>query len=188
MLFIPVTVTVGAGENEKTMYSAGPAVFGKKLEALARTAGDLTEPLTAIADDLRDDVLGAFQTEGAYDLNPPWRQLSEPYGTYKQGHVPGVPILVGIKHTPKGTRQSPNRGGTWQASGLMRRQLLDPAATLVSPRRLLYAPVSDYAGYHETGTSRMPARPPVQINPTTLAKWDSEWVRWLDRLVKQVGL
>lgn len=188
MLFMPVQVKVSAGEHEQTLYSGGPGVFGKKLEALARSAGDMTEPLGEIGQDLRMDVMGAFAAEGAYGGNPAWRPLSQPYGQWKQRHAPGAPILVGVRHSGKGSRQHPNRGGNWVLSGRMRDVMISPTALFTSPRRVLYAPDSDIAGYHEFGTSRMPARPPVQINPGTLARWDGMWVRWLDRLVKEHGL
>ncbi len=187
-MFVPVSITVGAGEKSSALYSRSIELTARQLTAFSAQAGDMTVPLTEIGADLRTQVAAQFATEGAQGATGKWAVLSDPYGMYKGRHVPGAPILVGIRHTPKGTREHPNRGGSWQVSGKMMLSLLDPLATHVLPQRLLYAPTSDIAGWHETGTPRMPARPPVDLSLVFLHSVDRAFVSWLAAIASKLGL
>lgn len=182
-MFVPVNINVQAGD-EQTIYSRGIDVLGDRLMALELRARDMSEPFATIGGMLALRVKSQFSTQGAAGLGGAWQQLSEPYGSWKESKVPGLPILVGI-HPTGGKGQRPQ---TYATSGAMRRSLLDPLATHVSPHRLLYTPDSPYAGYHQTGTSKMPARPPVALGPGALHMFDRVFVAWLDKIRKESGL
>lgn len=179
-MFVPVRITV----NGTTEYDRGFQLVGDRLRAFQTAAGNMTEPLSAIGDTLVTSVAATMSSQGA----GAWPALSVPYGPWKQSHVGGVPMLVGIRPVRKGSRAHPTRPQSYTVSGQMLRSLLDRAAALhITPRRLLYAPDSDIAGYHETGTTRMPARPPLALTPAMLHSFDREFATWINRLVQDAN-
>lgn len=171
-MFVPVNITTN-----------GEAIYARGFDMLEREAGDLTVPLSAIGGRLIEDVGAQLGTEGSWSGNP-WQQLSDKYQKWKDQHVPGLPKLVGIRRTG----DIGQRPQTYERSGRMRAELLDAASVHVSPRRMIYAPTSDIAGYHEFGTSKMPARPPVEVPPGELREWDRLFIRWMNGLLVQAGL
>jgi hypothetical protein len=175
-VFVPVTITA----NGEAVYSTG-------FDMLASESRDQTIPLSGIGSRLVESVGAQFGTEGSHSGHP-WVQLSERYGKWKESRVPGLPILVGIRPESKGTREKPHRPQTYVPSGRMRRELLDMASVRTTPTRMVYAPVSDIAGYHQDGTPKMPARPPVDLTLTELHEWDRIYVRWMNGLIAQASL
>lgn len=178
-MFVPIHIEMQAGDQAQ--------VLSDRFIEYEHAVGDMTEPLTQVATSLGTKIAGQFATEGAGGYTGAWAPLSPVYGAWKEHHSPGTPILVGIRPDNKGTRKHPNRKETYSPSGRMKFELLDPYAMHVTPMRLLYAPTSDIAGFHQTGTSRMPARPIVSIYPETLRTWDRFFVAWLDREGKKFG-
>lgn len=185
-MFFPVAINVGAGGEQRAGYDR-IIDLADRFEALGERTENMTEPLTQVGEDLHTQVAAAFGTEGASGATGPWAQLSEIYGAWKAARSE-APILVGLRPLRKGSREHPTRPQTYQPSGGMRRELLDPLAMHVTPRRLLYAPTSDIAGYHETGTDSMPARPPVDVSVTFLHGVDRTFIAWFARLADQAGL
>lgn len=94
----------------------------------------------------RETQLFSSQGEGE------WQQLSPRYAAWKQQHFPGKPLLV--------------------ASGNLRDSLTgsrSPFSVMeMQPRSLAVGTSVPYARYHQLGTSRMPARPPIIIDDATL--------------------
>lgn len=185
-MFVPVSISVGVGGEQKAGYNR-IIETSEKFDALGVRAENMTEPLGLIGGDLRTQVEMAFGTEGASGATGPWAPLSDVYGSWKAQRS-NAPILVGLRPLHKGTRSSPTRPQTYVPSGKMRLELLDPLAMHVSPRRLLYAPTSDIAGWHETGTDDMPARPPVDVNITFLRSVDRTFISWFTKLMDEAGL
>ena len=183
---MPVNISVTAGDT-KTLYSRGPELLGEKLDLFATSARGFTEPLRKIGMKIQARVAGEFASQGTIVYGP-WAPLSEPYGSWKEQHAPGTPILVGIRPLRKGTREHPTRPQTYTRSGRMRLEMLDPAAVHVDPVRMLYTPESNIAGFHQTGTERMPARPMIALAPYVLHEFDREFVSYLARLQKEAGL
>jgi len=190
-LFVPVGISVGAGGSKSAGYSR-IIETSAKFDRIATQVRDMTEPFTQIGEDLHVQIGAAFATEGATGASGKWRVLSPTYGAWKQKHVPGAPILVGLRPQHKGTREHPTRPQSYAVSGRMRQQLLMPLSDRttwhVGPKRLLYAPLSNYAGFHQTGTSRMPARPPVDVTLTFLRSIDRTFVIWMNRLLAEQEL
>lgn len=189
-MFVPVSIRLGAGGEERASYNR-IVETSSKFDALGELVADMTAPLTQIAEDLHAQMAAAFATEGATGATGKWAQLSPDYGAWKAARS-SAPILVGLRPLHKGTRQHPTRPQTYVPSGLMRRQLLMPLADRatwhIGPKRMLYAPLSNIAGFHETGTSRMPARPPVDVSLTFLRSIDRTFAVWLNGLMEKLGL
>lgn len=182
-MFVPVQIRLGAGGEQRSGYDRQLELTERQMVAFEHAAGDMTEPLAAIGADLRTNVAAQFATQGAAGATGRWQVLSEPYGAWKSKHS-AAPILVGLQPTG----QKGQRPQTYKPGGQMRRELLNPLATHVSPRRLLWAPDSNIAGFHETGTEKMPARPPVDLTLRFLHSVDRSFVVWLGGLMDKLGL
>jgi hypothetical protein len=177
-MFVPVRITVNGTAN----YDRGFDLAGKRLLAFKRAAEDMTEPLTAIGETIVTSVAATMAAQGA----GAWPGLSTPYGPWKQKHVAGVPMLVGLRPLHKGTREHPTRPETYGISGAMAKSLLNRSEALhIEPQRMLYAPTSPIAGYHEDGTTKMPARPPLALTAAMLHSFDREFVTWINDLVQE---
>ena len=90
-----------------------------------------------------------FDSEGS-GARGSWAPLSEKYAAWKSTHYPGMPIL--------------------QATGTMKDALTNSASPYahreVSGNDFNFGTSGlDYASYHQTGTSRMPDRPPFDFSP-----------------------
>lgn len=90
-----------------------------------------------------------FDAEGAGPDSGKWAPLSARYKAWKDVNFPGLPILE---------RYGRLRAGlTMPASPFSRRDI--DAQTLVFGTREV-----PYATFHQTGTDRMPARPPIDLD------------------------
>lgn len=192
-MFVPVNINLGTPAGSKTLYDRSFELTAKQLDAFGRDSEDMTIPLTRVGEDLHTQLEAAFASQGATGATGKWTPLSPSYAEWKASKNPGLPILVGLRPTLKRTRNSPRSPRqTYVTSGQMMRQLLVPLSDRVTwrvaPQRLLYVPESDIAGFHEFGTDRMPARPPVDVGPTFLHSVDRTFLRWIGELTDAVGL
>jgi hypothetical protein len=195
MPFVPVQITgLGSGPH----YSRQIELTDRQLAAFEHEAGNMSAPLGDVAGDLRTQIEAAFGSQGATGVSGPWQQLSTNYATWKSERGPGLPILVGLEPTSRvGHRTDPpgqrrNAHQTYKISGKMMKALLVPLRDgltwQISPTRMRYLPDSDIAGYHETGTDKMPPRPPVDVSVAFLHSVDRTFVRWLAAVMKKAGL
>ena len=174
-MFVPIRIETTAGDQLE--------VLSNRFIDFKGELDNLSVPLSQIGENLRTNISAQFATEGGVGISGAWAALSATYGAWKQKHSPGTPILVGLRPNNKGTRAHPTRPQSYNPSGKMKYEVLDPAATHIEPMRMLYAPTSDIAGYHQTGTSRMPARPIISLYPSTLRQWDRYVIVWLNKLI-----
>jgi hypothetical protein len=192
MAFVPVSIH---GINSGPEYNRQIELTTRQLAAFEHEAGDMTAPLTAIAGDIHVQLEAAFASQGATGMTGPWTPLNETYAAWKASKPGGaeLPILVGLRPTqPVHHRPAkPNMDQEYAVSGKMMRELLVPLADgltwRISPTRMRYSPDSDIAGWHETGTEDMPARPPVDLGPRFLHSIDRQFVRWLAGVIKKAG-
>lgn len=175
-MFVPIRIST----NGEPTYAAG-------FDMLASEAKDMRTPLGVIATRLIEGVGEQLVTQGA-GTGEPYAELSPEYGEWKEEHVPGLPILVGIRPLHKGTRENPTIPQTYERSGQMWAELIDRQALEVTPTRMAYLPESKIAGFHQSGTDDMPARPPVRLTLTELHEWDRVFVSWMNGLIDEVKL
>ena len=93
---------------------------------------DMREPLGELMDLILDSVRAQFDTEGAAAHGAVWAPLSDDYGAWKAEHYPGRPLLV--------------RDG-----GMKGAMLNHQTAVHVGLTEAVYEPLSQIAGYHQTG-------------------------------------
>lgn len=122
----------------------GEQQIERAFELEAHLAEDMSVPLSQMADVILERVNEQFVTQGAHGEAGGWKPLSPEYAAWKAKHFPGAPILV--------------------RTGKMKDLLLDKSsAVTVTQQSMIYYPLSDYAGYHQRGTVKMPARKPVNL-------------------------
>lgn len=180
MFTLPIHISAAAGDEA--------LVLSDRFIRLDREMDDLSVPLGLVGQNLMQRIGAQFTTEGFSGATGRWRPLSYNYGRWKEHRAPGTPILVGIRPTQKGSRKHPNQHESYTVSGRMKYELLDPLAMHIAPQRLLYAPTSDIAGYHQTGTAKMPARPLISVYPSTLREWDRYFVAYISKVTKELDL
>jgi hypothetical protein len=123
---------------------SGETQVARTFEVLDDLAADMSEPLGELMDQLLSQVELQFDTEGAAGSSSTlagsggvltgarWAPLSDEYGAWKAEHYPGWPILV--------------------RDGGMKRAMLDrQTAVHVGPDEAVYEPISEIAGFHQSG-------------------------------------
>lgn len=91
-----------------------------------------------------------FDAEGEGPVSGDWAALSPSYAEWKAGHAPGSPLLVlsGRMRAALTSASSPGALRQWDSTNFT------------------YGTAGvQYASFHQTGTGRMPARPPFDFGP-----------------------
>jgi hypothetical protein len=155
---------------------AGEQQVARQFQLADEFSRDMSEPLGQLMDQLIDSVREQFDTEGAASDGVPWQPLSDEYGAWKAEHYPGAPILV--------------------RDGGMRAAMLDRlTAVHVGPEEALYEPVSEIAGFHQSGADwigpawgrgdyphHLPARKMVDLSEEFKHEAvDRTFARWIAR-------
>lgn len=170
----------------------GERETAEAFDELAARAQDKREPLKQTAETLHQHLEAAYDTEGALGGSGKWVPLTPRYGKWKHRHGPGVPLLVGLRPVAKGTRETPTRPEAYVPSGRMRRALLTPVTNKstwqITQSRMRYQPNSRIAFFHQRGTRRMAARPPVYPPASFPSEVDATFTDWLDGLINTSGL
>lgn len=114
-----------------------------------------------------------FASEGARGEAGAWQPLNPSYAAWKAARFPGMPILQATGRL----RDSYVQRG--HADGYRR----------ITPLSLERGSSVPYAGHHATGTSRMPARPPIGVRETDVQRWADQLGEWVaaDRLPRILG-
>lgn len=141
------------------------AIFGG-ISALP----DLRPAWVTVAQAMQEMEAEAFAVEGARRGLPVWAPLSERYRRWKERHFPGRKIL--------------------ELTGDLRRSLAEKGRghrRILSPTFMLFGTMirtkrgAPYAMFHQEGTRRMPARPPLRP-----ASGDYDlWVRLVDAYIRR---
>lgn len=131
--------------NEKIL--AASDVRPVLLEIRGQTGN--TNPMTIIG-----GIKHAFVSKGA-STGYPWRELTEPYATRKFKKIGAAPLLV--------------------RTGTLYKSLTEPGADqnveMFSWRKMVYGTAVPYAGFHQTGTSRMAQRMYANVSAEQMKRW-----------------
>jgi phage gpG-like protein len=131
----------------------GDEQLKRSLSRFGEHAKDLSEPFREIVKDFHKIERRQFETEGSYGSGG-WQPLSPRYAEWKAKKYPGRPIMV--------------------LSGLLKESLLGDnpySVELVTPKSMEVGTVINYAIYHQKGTSKMPARPLIQLTEDDKKRW-----------------
>lgn len=128
------------------MEIAGQAQLDRGIARFTEGVADYRPIWPVIADDFYAQVAAQFKTEGEAG-GEHWKELKPEYAKFKEVAYPGKPIL--------------QRTGTL-ASSLTDRT--DPNAVYIEARKTLtLGSRLNYALFHQQGTSKMAARPEIQL-------------------------
>jgi phage gpG-like protein len=100
-----------------------------------------------------------------------WPPLSSGYAAFKAKHYPGQPILVRTGLLRESLTSRTGAGAIYEESAL----------------ELTLGTNVPYAKYHQTGTSKMPARPPEGLNDTDLRVMQTIALDRFKRYAEQLG-
>lgn len=147
-IVLSVEYQVGGGSSEPTLARLSTAFE----RAGAETADVSRHILPRLVPVLEAGAAAQFDAEGRGPISGAWAPLSPKYAAYKQKVAPGAPILVLTGRL----RDALTNGSSANA-------LRD-----ISGTGLTYGTKSvPYASYHQTGGSRLPARPPFDFDSET---------------------
>ena len=124
----------------------GGTILNRRFTRFVSDLTDLRPVLEEVVDALIETFRDAFRTEGS-SSGSSWAPLSEAYRRAKARRYPGRTILI--------------RRGTLYSS------LVEGGAGGIREVRSKYAAIGTavpYARYHQSGTSRMPARPIIRVS------------------------
>jgi phage gpG-like protein len=113
------------------------------LEGIRRRALDLRVPFGEFRSVWQASINDVFDA-GGYPV--PWEQLAPTYENWKSAHYPGQPIL--------------------RATDRLHDSLTDMTSDTVwrvTPRTIQFGSRVPYFQFHQSGTSKMPARPPLVL-------------------------
>ena len=150
-----------------TIEQAGKDDAFRRLDALASALRDLSDMWPDVRDEFFTIEQEMFDSEGASNASGGWEPLSAHYAAWKDANF-GTPIL--------------QRTGTLMAS------LTSDAADVVMTADSLTVGTSiPYAGYHQYGTSRMPARPVIDLSPANQERLIDRARQWVDSRVLEAA-
>lgn len=144
-IVLRVEYQIGGGASEPTL-----ARFTTAMERAGAELADVGKHvLPKLLPVLEVETGKQFDAEGAGPQAGSWAPLSVSYAKWKAAHFPGKPIL--------------------ERSGKLKAALTGPGANArrdVTGNELNFGTSGlPYASFHQTGTGKMPARPPFDFGP-----------------------
>jgi phage gpG-like protein len=145
-----------------TIETLGDERFIRAFNRVGEEVKDFSEPFETIYQDFAALEERRFLAQGW----PPahWAPLSPEYAAWKQRHFPGRPILV------LSGRMRAAFGNVDGSSFDALKEIFETHAT--------FGTVLPYPIYHQTGTSKMPARRPVHLEEEDKRRWALIIQRW----------
>ena len=137
-----------------TFEVAGEKQLDAALGAYEHRAQDYRGAWPAIREDFVEGQKRQFATEGKFGSGG-WEELSPVYAAWKSVHFPGRPILQRTRRLHK-SLTSPSHAD----------HVYDPGR-----KGLTLGTRVPYAGYHQTGTRRMPQRKPIELTSAQRTRW-----------------
>lgn len=130
---------------------------------------DFSPALEDIADDFLNLEQQQFAGEGRTGSGG-WKALSPDYAAWKATNYPGAKIL--------------ERDG-WLRDSLTVKDAPFQIRDITATQAVLGTNVP-YGMYHQTGTKRMPARPPIQLSESDKTRWGKLVHEWLFAMAESV--
>jgi len=144
----------------------GEEQIARAFSRFGESVSDLSEAFREIADDFHKIEANQFESEGGYGSGG-WKPLSVAYAKRKPL---GRPLLV--------------------LSGLMKESLVGETPYSIEKIQPLEARLGTkvpYAIYHQTGTTKMPKRPLIQLTEGDKSRWLKIIQRYLVKAAKEAG-
>jgi len=130
---------------------------------------DFSPALEDIADDFLELEKTQFAGQGKSGSGG-WKALSPDYGAWKAVNYPGAKIL--------------ERDG-WLRDSLTVKDAPFQVREITATQAVMGSNLK-YAMYHQTGTRKMPARPPIQLSESDKTRWGKLVHEWLFATAKSL--
>jgi len=133
---------------------SGTTELSRILDIMANDLNDFEPMFRSIAKDFKKTEEGIFSSEGSFEGGSAWPALSPMYKVQKDKKYPGRKIL--------------------EATGKLRQSLTSMGSghvEQIESESLAIGTDIKYAKYHQSGTRKMPARPPLQITEAEKSRW-----------------
>lgn len=126
----------------------------RNLGQLAHNISDFSSIFKKIGDDFRTTERKVFNAQGAFERRSAWNVLKPSYKKWKNKYYPGKKILV----LSGGLKRSLTAKGGYHIER-------------ISKTSMTIGTSYSLAKYHQRGTIKMAARPPVTSSKTTTRRW-----------------
>lgn len=155
-----------------TFSTAGADEVGGALAMMDSIASDWRGAWPAVAARLRRQIREDFDSEGAGGRSGKWARLSKRYRRWKERHYPGRKILE----------------LTYRLRDSLTAASHPDAVEIRDAAFLFFGSSVPYAGYHQSGTEKMPRRPPISPTDRDVYEWVVEMRQYMDgALRRRVG-
>ncbi len=144
-----------AGMLGLTFEVAGVPQVARVLGVMMRSVRNLQPAWGEIADDFVKREKRLFQQQGSVQGWDRWAALHPDYEKWKQTHGFSTRILVRTGAVERSLTTRHDRHAVFNAG----------------PLRMEIGTSIPYAGYHQTGTRKMPKREPIRITDTQRRHW-----------------
>lgn len=148
---------------------SGEVQIARTFSRFADGVEDISDPLEEIADDFFDVEQRLFDSEGATGEHGAWTPLSPRYAAFKARAFPGRKILVA---------ENRMRQSLVTRTGDSVREI-EPLELRLGTRIRSPRGGFPYPAAHQTGTSRMPRRRPIDIAEGDKRNWTRMVQRYL---------
>ena len=133
---------MGRSLDIKISLDPGGVIFHRRFTRFVSDLTDLSPAFEEMADAFGEWEQQVFATRGG-SAGAPWKPRKAPTG--------GWPLLV--------------------RTGALRASLTGPSVRQITPRRMVLGTNDPKAGFHQTGTRKMVARPLVRLTAANKAQW-----------------
>ncbi len=135
----------------------GEKQFHRAIDGVKESCKSLKPAFEEIVKNFYETEEKQFVGQGAFQGNKMWDRLSPLYADWKFDHFGALPILT--------------------LTGALRNSLTIPGAegniNEITDTSMIVGTNIPYAIYHQKGTSRMPARPPIRLSEEQKKEWNS---------------
>jgi phage gpG-like protein len=140
---------------ELRIEQTGEETVIRRLRGMEERAANLAPIFEKLAADFYRFEGDVFRTEGAVNASGQWKPLSPRYAAWKAKRYPGRRIL--------------------RLTGKLRSSLVKPGAEgnieEITPTSMTLGTSIPYAGFHQRGTRRMPARKVIDLPNRMMTRW-----------------
>jgi len=148
----------------------GDVQMARSLSRFGEGVKDMRPAFKQIMDAFFQIEKKQFESEGSYGSGG-WESLSPNYEAWKSRNFPGASILQRTRRMVQSL--------TGETSDTVK---------VMNPKDFRVGTRVPYAGYHQTGTGRMPRRPVIELTESDKREWIKIVQRWLVNMAKQAGL
>jgi len=138
----------------------GETQFNRAIEGL-KYVTDLTKSFEGIAEDFWSTERSQFREEGEFEGNIQWDPLSGAYARWKSWAYPTKTILRLTDRMFKSLTQKGAPDSIFVIEG----------SVIVGRKTMMIGTSVPYAIYHQLGTDKMPARPPIRLTEAQKKRW-----------------